>query len=138
MGKQADGTPRCKCNACKKKPSKLNTKNSGATPQTNQLIVKMSLNGSGIRNISRVLDVSINTVLTVLKKQRYQTNINPKYANLTGSLTIRLEMDEMWGRVYCKKSLCWLWHAVNYDKGDIVAYVFGTRKSEVLKSSGSC
>jgi len=51
-----------------KKPSKLNTKNNGATPQTKQLIVKRSLNGNGIRNISRVLDVSINTVLTVFKK----------------------------------------------------------------------
>ena len=26
-----------------------------------------------------------------------------------------------------------MWHAINYDNGDIVAYVFGTRKSEVLE-----
>ncbi|MDR0460162.1 MAG: IS1 family transposase [Nitrososphaerota archaeon] len=39
----------------------------------------------------------------------------------------------MWDRVYCKKTPCWLWHAINPDNGDIVAYVFGTRKSEVLK-----
>jgi transposase-like protein len=79
-----------------KKTFQTQYKNSGATPQTKQLIVKMSLNDSSIRDISRVLDVSINTVLTVLKKtQKYQTNINPKYANLTRSLTIRLEMDEM-------------------------------------------
>jgi IS1 family transposase len=42
-------------------------------------------------------------------------------------------MDEMWGRVYCKKTPCWLWHAINHDNGEIVVYVFGTRKSEVLK-----
>jgi insertion element IS1 protein InsB len=42
-------------------------------------------------------------------------------------------MDEMWGRVYCKKTPCWLWHAIDHDNGDIVAYVFGTRKSEVLR-----
>ena len=26
-----------------------------------------------------------------------------------------------------------MWHAINHDNGDIVAYVFGTRKSEVLE-----
>jgi hypothetical protein len=44
--------------------------------------------------------------MSVLKKNtKFQTNINPKYANLTGTLKIRLEMGEMWGRVYCKKRL---------------------------------
>jgi insertion element IS1 protein InsB len=42
-------------------------------------------------------------------------------------------MDEMWGRVYCKKTPCWLWHAINHDTGEIVAYVFGTREHEVLQ-----
>jgi IS1 family transposase len=42
-------------------------------------------------------------------------------------------MDEMWGRVYCKKTSCWLWHAINYDTGEIVAYVFGARGHEVLQ-----
>jgi len=41
-------------------------------------------------------------------------------------------MDEMWGRAYCKKTPCWLWHAIDHDNGEIVAYVFGTHKSEVL------
>ena len=39
----------------------------------------------------------------------------------------------MWGRVYCKKTPCWLWHAINHDTGEIVAYVFGTREYEVLQ-----
>jgi hypothetical protein len=24
-------------------------------------------------------------------------------------------MDEMWSRVYCKETPCWLWHAVNHE-----------------------
>jgi insertion element IS1 protein InsB len=48
-------------------------------------------------------------------------------------LKIRLEMDEMWGRVMCKKTPCWLWHAINHDTGEIIAYVFGTREHEVLQ-----
>ncbi|MCL2287725.1 MAG: IS1-like element transposase, partial [Candidatus Bathyarchaeota archaeon] len=69
MGKQTNGTPRCKCNTCKKTFQTQYT-NNGATPQTKQMIIKMSLNGSGIRDISRVLDISQNTVMSVLKKQK--------------------------------------------------------------------
>jgi len=68
MGKQTNGTPRYKCNTCGKTFQTQYT-NNGATPQTKQMIVKMSLNGSGIRDISRVLDISQNTVISVLKKQ---------------------------------------------------------------------
>jgi insertion element IS1 protein InsB len=41
-------------------------------------------------------------------------------------------MDEMWGRVYCKKTPCWLWHAINHENGDVVAYLLGNRESKVL------
>ncbi|MCL2643736.1 MAG: IS1-like element transposase [Candidatus Bathyarchaeota archaeon] len=56
MGKQINGAPRCKCNSCGK-TFQTHYKNSGATPQTKQLIIKMALNGSGIRDISRVLGI---------------------------------------------------------------------------------
>ena len=41
-------------------------------------------------------------------------------------------MDEMWSRVYCKKTPCWLWHAINHENGDVVAYVLGSREHEML------
>jgi insertion element IS1 protein InsB len=41
-------------------------------------------------------------------------------------------MDEMWGRVYCKETPCWLWHAINHENGDVVAYVLGSREHEML------
>ncbi|MDR1993602.1 MAG: hypothetical protein LBQ98_08975 [Nitrososphaerota archaeon] len=44
--------------------------NKGVLPQTKLLLVKMSTNGSGIRDTARVLDISPNTVLKVLKKQK--------------------------------------------------------------------
>ena len=68
-GKQMNGTPRCKCKGCGKTFQKEYLSN-GARPETKVLIVKMSLNGSGIRDISRVLDVSQNTVIGTLKKQK--------------------------------------------------------------------
>ena len=42
-------------------------------------------------------------------------------------------MDEMWGRVYSKETPCWLWHAINHENGDVVAYVLGSRKREMLE-----
>ena len=41
-------------------------------------------------------------------------------------------MDEMWSRVYCKETPCWLWHAIDHETGDMVAYVLGTRDNAVL------
>jgi len=48
-------------------------------------------------------------------------------------LKTRLEMDEMWSRVTCKRTPCWLWHAINQDTGEIIAYVFGAREYEILQ-----
>jgi transposase-like protein len=69
MGKQVNGKPRCKCKKCGK-TFQIQYASNGAKPQTKQMIIKMSLNGSGIRDISRVLNISSNTVLSVLKKQK--------------------------------------------------------------------
>ena len=41
-------------------------------------------------------------------------------------------MDEMWGRVYCKQTPCWLWHAIDHETGDLVAFVLGSREHEML------
>jgi len=42
-------------------------------------------------------------------------------------------MDEMWGRVYCKGTPCWLWHAIDHDTGDLVAFVMGSRENAMLQ-----
>ena len=66
-GKQASGVQRLKCRDCFRTFQEKYTSN-GAKPETKLQIIKMSLNGSGIRDIARVLDISQVTVLTVLKK----------------------------------------------------------------------
>ena len=65
-GTQSNGTPRCKCEKCGK-TFQLEYLSAGASPGTKLQIIKMSLNGSGMRDISRVLGVSRNTVNAVLK-----------------------------------------------------------------------
>ena len=41
-------------------------------------------------------------------------------------------MDEMWGRVEKKGKDCWLWHAINHETGEIIAYVLSSRKQDAL------
>jgi transposase-like protein len=64
FGKNPKGTHRLRCNACGKTFQEEYVSN-GAKPETKVLIVKMSLNGSGIRDISRVLGISANTGIFV-------------------------------------------------------------------------
>ena len=67
FGHQANGTPRCKCKKCRK-TFQTEYMSHAAKPEIKLLITKMSLNGSGVRDISRVLSVDKNTVMSVLKK----------------------------------------------------------------------
>ena len=43
-------------------------------------------------------------------------------------------MDEMWGRVNSKKTPCRLWHAINHENGDVVAFVLGNREEHNFKA----
>ena len=57
-----------KCKTCGKS-FQGSYKNKGSKPETKKM-VKMSVNGSGIRDISRVLGISQNTVISVLKNRK--------------------------------------------------------------------
>ena len=42
------------------------------------------------------------------------------------------ELDEMWSYVGKKTNPRWLWHAIDRNTGQMLAYVFGRRKDEVF------
>ena len=42
------------------------------------------------------------------------------------------ELDEMWSYVGKKTNSRWLWHAIDRQSGQVLAYVFGRRKDEVF------
>lgn len=42
------------------------------------------------------------------------------------------ELDEMWSFVGNKGNQRWLWHALDRSNGQVLAYVFGSRKDEVF------
>ena len=71
-GKTAQGKQRflCRSQSCRGRSFMLNPSYPGRTPAVKEQIVEMSLNGSGIREISRVLHVSTRTVIGELKKTK--------------------------------------------------------------------
>ena len=42
------------------------------------------------------------------------------------------EIDEMWSYVGKKAELRWLWHAIDYSSGTVLAYVFGRRQDAIF------
>ena len=69
-GKQANGEQRYRCNnsACERQIFLLNYDNKGYCPNVRKTILDMAVNGSGVRDTARVLEVSPTTVISILKK----------------------------------------------------------------------
>ena len=65
-GKARTGVQRYLCTDCNRS-FQHKYLNNGNAPGTAEKIVEMAMNGSGVRDTSRVLQISINTVLSHLK-----------------------------------------------------------------------
>ena len=70
LNRQGKQRYQCKNKACSKNTFILSYANKGCLPEVKEKIVEMALNGSGIRDTSRVLEISITTVLSELKKKK--------------------------------------------------------------------
>lgn len=68
-GKSKSGTQRYICKDCKKS-QQIDFKRNGDKPEIKEKIKKMAHNGSGIRQTSRVLEISTTTVIRALKKNK--------------------------------------------------------------------
>jgi insertion element IS1 protein InsB len=106
-----------------------------------QQIVDMTLNGSGVRDIVRVLGVSAATVIDVLKKkepaikqvnERLLKCLDPAQHAVIIRKIEDTEVDEMWIFVGSKSQQRWLWHAIDHQTGHVLAYVCGTREDDVF------
>jgi len=60
----------CENDNCKHKTFYAEYKYNACNPETRLRIIKMSIDGSGIRTIARVLEISTDTVISVLKKKK--------------------------------------------------------------------
>ena len=82
-GTSANGTQRyrCKNTACSKTTFLQKYGYKGCMKRVKEKIVGMAINGSGVRDTSRVLQVSKNTVIDTLKKTNPRGRSEPKLPN---------------------------------------------------------
>ena len=57
---------------------------------------------------------------------------NPEKTGVTLGKAIDSELDEMWSYVHDKGNQRWLWHAINHETGEVLAYVFDSREDRAL------
>ena len=102
----------------------------GADPKNKAQVRLMTLNGSGIRDIHRVLKLSIVCILSILRKW-FQQNKEPCFA---GSYE-QVQLDELWTFVkHRKKGKRWLWYAYDKESGKILAFHIGKRGDKSCKA----
>jgi len=94
----------------------------GCRPEISSLILKMTLNSSGIRDISRVLAVSTNTILKAIRlaAEKLPPLRPPNHAQ-------KVELDEFWSFVGKKKNQRWTWLGLTSATRRIGAVVHGRR-----------
>ena len=152
-GKTTNGKQRflCKESDCEEKTFIRDYSEKGRLPEVKRKIIEMAVNGSGIRETARVLDISTATVINELKKKEPELqSVNQAILDIhspeqivvdiikidenheVNDQEIEVEMDEMWSYVGSKANQRWLWHAIDRATGDVLAYVFGRRKDEVF------
>ena len=142
-GKQENGAQKYKCNnqECSRVTFILEYKKRGFLKEVRDKVVDMALNGSGIRDTGRVLGISKDTVMNILKKKEsIVVQVNPRLSQYdTSNMEVFIqkvdeaEMDEMWSFVSKKSNQRWLWHAIDHNTGLILAYVFGRRQNKIFK-----
>ncbi len=143
-GKTDNGKQRylCRNEDCESKSFILDYTYNAKKPGVKVKIVEMSLNGSGIRDIARVLEISTDTVISELKKKEVVLE-SVNFGLLKSSKSVEnieaevlkaeaAEADEMWSFVGNKCNQRWLWHAIDHETGEVLAYTFGDHKDEVF------
>jgi insertion element IS1 protein InsB len=88
----------------------------------------MTMNGSGIRDIARVLSVSINTVLKTIHQQAATVSEPVVPPRVT-----ELQIDEFWSFVGNKENQRWLWYGFDPDKKRIICAQPGRRTGETCQ-----
>lgn len=132
----------CRNRACSHCTFILDYSYLGCLPDVKDHILNMAVNASGIRDTARVLGIAIGTVLSPLRSIESELesinrtvleNIDTENCRVFIRKVDDAELDEMWSFVGKKSDPHWLWHAIDHNTGEILAYVFGRRSDDVFK-----
>jgi insertion element IS1 protein InsB len=101
----------------------------GADPKVRKQALEMSMNGSGIRDIGRVLKLAPSSVLDKLRR----TMSKVSEPNLTATVR-EIQIDEFWTFVGRRKEQKrWCWYAFDPDSGKILAFHIGKRSQSACR-----
>lgn len=127
-GKKPKGEQNFYCHSCKKQ-FLYEYKYRGACPSNKKLLRFMTLNGSGIRDIMRVLGLSPVCIIMVLRK--WFSSISEP--NFTGSYK-EVQLDEFWSFVkHRRQGKRWVWYAFDKETGTILAFQIGKRNDATCR-----
>lgn len=142
FGKTSNNKQRycCQNGACDRKTFIVGYDNKVWLSAIKEKIVDMAMNGSGIRDTSRVLSVSQGVVMATIKKGNSLSPINLSVLSpndlAADSVDVvkvdEVEADEMWSFVQNKSNQRWLWHAISHETGEVLAYVIASHHDDVL------
>lgn len=97
-------------------------------PKTNAMIKGLLKEGCGIRSISRILEISKNTVLVRLLKISSKIKA-PRFSKLG----CKFEIDELWTFVGNKNKMTWVTYAIERDTRDVIDFFVGTKSKKNIK-----
>lgn len=139
---QVSSEKRCRNSACHRSSFIQDYRYWGYLSEVEQQIGDMAVNGSGIRDTTRVLKISPTTVIEELKKRnlqgtdRYTTAWNTRNNTISYRTRTRVEDAEIDPRqsfVESKKQERWLWHAIDYETGKLLAYALVPHQDAAFK-----
>ena len=126
-GLSQSGKQRFRCVKCQK-TFLFEYTNQGCLPEIQTKIVDMAINGSGIRDTSRVLNISTTTVISTLKKLCNWVKVNwshlPANPEAAICIPITVEADEQWSFVQNKSHQRWLWVVLGHHTHEGFCRIF--------------
>jgi len=121
------GMQRYRCNSCKKYFQEdykyLAYKNT-----TNPMIKGLLKEGCGIRNISRILNISKQTVLSRMLKIA-KTIKPPNFYELG----CKFEVDELWSFITAKRNVTWITYAIEQETKQVIDFFIGSKSKENIR-----
>ena len=101
----------------------------GADQKNKDLLKRMLLRGSGVRDCSVVLGISIGCVLRCVLRMGKSSEIKPKRNSYH-----LVQIDEQWSYVGNKQKKVWLLYAICKQSGEILAANWGKRNKKSIKA----
>jgi insertion element IS1 protein InsB len=128
-GKKKSGEQNFLCRCCGKQ-FQYHYQKAGCRPEMKELVLKMLVRNSGIRDIEAVLGIHRQTVLKWLNQAAEEREVKPRQKHYQ-----QLQIDELWTFVKeRKRKKRWLLYAYAPETDEIVAWVWGNRSAKTVKA----